>query len=120
MMNGARVPGVLGEVEIFVHSNEAGRQTGFISVEWRNGTANIHGVAVSEEFRRQGIAARLLDHVIESASLKRITSFECITAETENLQALSFFENKEFIVHGFAGSYPRGQRAVRLKRDHSF
>lgn len=120
MLDGLGVPGVRGEMEIFVHKTDAGIQTGFIAVEWSAAVTNIHGVAVAEEFRRQGVSSRLLDHVVASSTARGVTSLKCITAETENMPALSFFQKKGFANMGFAGKYPNGQKAVGLKREIGF
>ena len=109
--------GVIGEVELFIHEDDAGQRTGFVAVEWReDDIGNIHGVAVDETHRRQGVANHLLDHVEQLASQRRTLKLVCITAETDNAPALSFFTDCGFQNLGFEGEYPNRQRAVRLSR----
>ena len=121
MLNGNRAAlrdqGVIGEVELFIHE-DAGERTGFVAVEWKNGgEGHIHGVAVDQRHRRQGVANHLLDHVEQLARQRGTLKLECITAETENAPALSCFIKWGFQNLGYAGAnYPKGQRAVKLSR----
>ena len=109
--------GVTSRVELFIHEDDAGQRTGFVAVEWKeDGIGYIHGVAVDETHRRQGVANHLLDHVEQLARQRGTLKLECITAETENAPALSCFTNYEFQNLGFQGNYPKGQRAVRLSK----
>ena len=118
MMKGEPPPFVAGEVALVVHLNDVGQQTGFIAVEWpRVGDGNvghIHGVAVDDKFRRQGIATLLLDHVAKIARDRMLSRLECITAETDNPHALNCFKSYGFRTKGYCGSYPNRQRAVKL------
>ena len=121
MLNGNRDAlrplGVIGEVELFIHEDDAGQRTGFVAVEWKeDGIGDIRGVAVDETHRRKGVAKHLLDHVEQLARQRGIRSLRCITAETENAPALSCFTDCGFQNLGFEGNYPNGQRAVRLSR----
>ena len=122
MLNGNRAAlqaqGVIGEVELFIHEDNAGERTGFVAVEWKNGgIGDIHGVAVDQRHRRQGVANHLLDHVEQLARLRGTLKLECITAETENAPALSCFIQWGFQNLGFVGrNYPNGQRPVKLSR----
>ena len=113
MMNGNR-----GEVELFIHEDDAGERTGFVAVEWKNGgIGDIHGVVVDEKHRRQGVANHLLDHVEQLARQRGTLRLECITAETANAPALSCFIKWGFQNLGFVGrNYPNGQRPVKLSR----
>ena len=120
MLNGNRAAlrdqGVIGEVELFIHE-DAGERTGFVAVEWKNGgEGHIHGVAVDQRHRRQGVANHLLDHVKKLAIPRGTLKLECITAETENAPALRCFTDWGFENLGFVGNYPKGQRAVKLSR----
>ena len=115
MLNGIAPPGVIGNVNLFIHLNIAGQQTGFFALEKKQNVGNILGVAVDENFRRQGIATLLLKHAEEIARSQEISTLECITAETENPSALTCFVRYGFINMGYAGKYPEGQRAVRLR-----
>jgi ribosomal protein S18 acetylase RimI-like enzyme len=110
--------GVPGEVELFIYQDDAGQPNGFIAVEWEKGgvKGNIHGVAVDELKRGQGLATQLLECVIICASERGVMYLECITAETHNAPALSFFMKNGFENQGYQGNYPKGQRAVRLLR----
>ena len=111
MMNGNR-----GEVELFIHEDDAGERTGFVAVEWKNGgIGDIRGVAVDERHRRKGVANHLLDHVKKLAHQRGTLKLECITAETANAPALSCFTDWGFENLGFVGNYPKGQRAVKLR-----
>lgn len=87
-------------------------------MEWKkNGVeGHIHGVAVEERYRRQGVANHLLDCVEKLARERGILRLESITAETDNAPALSCFTQWGFENLGFVGNYPEGQRAVRLLR----
>ena len=121
MLNGNRDAlrplGVIGEVELFIHEDDAGQRTGLVAVEWKeDGIGDIHGVAVDETHRRKGVAKHLLDHVEQLARQRGTMSLECITAETENAPALSCFTDCGFQKLGFEGYYPKGQRAVRLRK----
>jgi ribosomal protein S18 acetylase RimI-like enzyme len=108
--------GVIGDVELFIHEDDAVQRTGFAAVEWSiNGTGNIHGVAVDERYRGQGFATHLLNHVEQLASQRGTLTLEAITAET-NIPALSCFTNFGFHNLGFKGNYPNGQRAVLLRK----
>ena len=112
MMNGTR-----GKVELFIHEDDAGERTGFVAVEWKNGgEGHIHGVAVDQRHRRQGVANHLLDHVEQLARQRGTLKLECITAETENGPGLSCFIKWGFQNLGVVGKYPNGQRAVKLSR----
>lgn len=115
MLNGIAPPGVKGKVNLFIHLNTSGQQTGFFALEKKQTAGNILGVAVDESSRRQGIATLLLKHAEELARSQEISSLECITAETENPSALTCFVRYGFINMGYAGKYPEGQRAVRLR-----
>ena len=121
MLNGNRAAlqdqGVKGEVELFIHEDDAGERTGFVAVEWKNGgIGDIRGVAVDERHRRKGVANHLLDHVEQLARQRGTLELECITAETANAPALSCFIKWGFQNLGFVGKYPNGQRAVKLSR----
>ena len=121
MLNGnssaLRPLGVIGVVELFIHEDDAGQRTGFVAVEWKNDDiGHIHGVAVDENHRRQGVANHLLDHVEQLARKRGTLRLECITAETANAPALSCFIKWGFQNLGFVGKYPNGQRAVKLSR----
>jgi len=114
----ALVPyGVNGEVALFIHEDGLGQCTGFVAVEWRQRVGHIHGVVVDDQFRRQGVATRLLNHVEQLARDRGITTLECITAETDNAPALHCFTQWGFDNEGSVGNYPLGQRAVRLRRE---
>ena len=122
MLNGNRAAlqaqGVIGVVELFIHVDDAGERTGFVAVEWKNGgEGHIHGVAVDQRHRRQGVANHLLDHVEQLARQRGTLKLECITAETANAPGLSCFIKWGFQNLGYAGAnYPKGQRAVKLSR----
>ena len=121
MLNGnsaaLQAQGVKGEVELFIHEDDAGERTGFVAVEWKNGgIGDIQGVAVDEKHRRKGVANHLLDHVEQLARQRGTLKLECITAETDNAPALNCFINCGFQNLGFVGKYPNGQRAVKLSR----
>ena len=112
MMNGNR-----GEVELFIHEDDAGERTGFVAVEWKNGgEGHIHGVAVDQRHRRQGVANHLLDHVEQLARQRGTLKLECITAATANAPGLSCFIKWGFQNLGVVGNYPNGQSAVKLSR----
>ena len=113
MMNGNR-----GEVELFIHEDDAGERTGFVAVEWKNGgIGDIQGVAVDQRHRRQGVANHLLDHVEQLARQRGTLKLECITAATANAAGLNCFIKCGFQNLGYAGAnYPNGQRAVKLSR----
>lgn len=108
--------GVIGEIELFIHEDDAGQSTGFVAVEWRQGAGHIHGVVVDDRFRTQGVATELVNHVAQLAHNRGIATLECITAETDNVPALRCFIQLGFDNEGYAGQYPHGQRAVRLRR----
>jgi ribosomal protein S18 acetylase RimI-like enzyme len=74
-------------------------------------------VAVDEQFRRQGVATQLLNHVEGLARRRGISTLKCITSDTANAPALSCFGRYGFHREGFVGAYPGGQRAVGLRRD---
>ena len=110
--------GVTGEVALFIHEEDGvGQRTGFVAVEWWQGVGHIHGVVVDERFRRQRVATQLLDHVEQLARHRGTRTLECITAETDNAPALRCFEQWGFHNEGHFGTYPQGQRAVRLCRN---
>ena len=113
MMNGNR-----GEVELFIHEDDAGERTGFVAVEWKNGgIGDIQGVAVDEKHRRKGVAKHLLNHVEQLARQRGTLKLECITAATANAAGLNCFMKCGFQNLGYAGAnYPNGQRAVKLSR----
>ena len=115
ILDGIAPPGVIGQVNLYVLLNKEGQQTGFLALEKQQNAGNILGVAVDENFRRQGIATLLLKHAEEIARSQEISTLECITAETENPSALTCFVRYGFINMGYAGKYPEGQRAVRLR-----
>jgi len=121
MLNGnhaALVPhGVNGEVALFIHVDDLGQRTGFVAVEWRQHVGHIHGVVVDVGFRMQGVATQLLNYVAQLAHQRGIARLECITAQTENTPALNCFTQWGFIILGYAGQYPHGQSAVRLRRE---
>ena len=110
--------GVIGNVQLFIHEDDEEQPNGFVAVEWKkNGVeGHIHGVAVEERYRRQGVANHLLDCVEKLARERGILRLESITAETDNAPALSCFTQWGFENLGFVGNYPEGQRAVRLLR----
>lgn len=110
--------GVTGELALFVDEDGAGQRTGFVAVEWRERrVGHVHGVVVREAFRQRGVATLLLDHVVRLARERRIATLECITAESDNVPALGCFTQRGFRNVGHVGHYPRGQRAVRLRRE---
>jgi ribosomal protein S18 acetylase RimI-like enzyme len=109
--------GVIGDVELFIHEDDAGQRTGLVAIEWReDGIGYIHGVAVSERHRKKGLANHLLNHVEQIARHRGTRKLECITADTENAPALSCFTKYGFQNLGFEGNYPKGQSAVRLSK----
>jgi ribosomal protein S18 acetylase RimI-like enzyme len=115
ILNGIAPLGVIGQVNLYVLLNKARQQTGFLAFEKQQNAGNILGVAVDENFRRQGIATLLLKHAEEIARSQEISTLECITAETENPSALKCFVRYGFINMGYAGIYPKRQPAVRLR-----
>jgi ribosomal protein S18 acetylase RimI-like enzyme len=71
---------------------------------------------VADEFRGQGVATQLLDHVEQVARLQGASALECLTSETDNVPAFSCFIRLGFVKVEPAGRYPHGQQAVRLRR----
>lgn len=108
---------IVANVEIFVAEIEDQGVVGFAAVELRDGRkADLHGIAVDVEYEGQGVASKLLRHVIDQARLRGVEQAECITAETANPAALGLFTRQGFQNAGLIGCYPRGQRAIKLTR----
>ena len=106
---------VINQPCLYVYDEkEGGQSLGFVAVEWSNETGNIHGVAVFNRYRKNGIASKLFNHVVEVAKSRNIRVLETITAENENPAALNFFKAKGFQISGYAGQYPYGQGAISL------
>jgi len=105
-------------VEIYVQEGDDGGVLGFIAVEWvepgDTKTCEIHGISVRSGARRGGVASTLLDYVVGHGIKRGAHRLRAITAEVDNPPALRFLEARGFANQGFAGFYPRGQRAVRV------
>ena len=108
-------------VEIHVQEGDGGGILGFIAVEWiersDTKTGEIHGISVRSGARRGGVASTLVDYVVGLGVKRGAHQLRAITAEVDNPPALRFFEARGFANQGFAGFYPRGQRAVRVIRN---
>ncbi len=100
----------------FICENDQGQAMGYAKIEWGQNSGDIQGVVVSPDFRRKGVATKLLDHIELVARERKIAHLKCITAETENPAALECFTQWGFQNEGFCGHYPQGQRAVLLRR----
>ena len=60
--------GVGQDVELFIHEDGVGKPDGFAAIDWKmGGVAYLHGIAVRQEARRQGVAQQLLEHVVQAA-----------------------------------------------------
>jgi len=112
--NGANEPAF--GYKFYICCNEQGQQQGFMVAEYVPTICKIHAIAVSLQHRKAGVASRLLQCAIERCRELGITQLESITAETQNMPALSFFERHQFVNHGHVGYYPNQQRAVKLLR----
>lgn len=117
ILNGNPVPGVQVQNLQFFIGEIDGAAAGFLALEWKTGEAMIHGVAVSADYKRQGVASCLLTHILVVAQDKGVHSLKAITAETANPAALALFGAHGFENQGRAGNYPAGQRAVHLCRE---
>ena len=109
----------MAEVEVFVHTAADGTGDGFAAIEWKSSgqVLELHAIAVDAEHRSEGVGSALIDHLVSLAQARKGSgAIECITAETENPAALQFFTHAGFENLGFAGYYPAGQRAVRLRK----
>ena len=111
------------QLQFFLAGEEGvGKPHGFVAVGWPMpdqqldvAQCEIHGIVTGVEFRRQGVASRLMDHVKEQAVTRGVRRLECISAQHDNPAALAFFTQRGFVNLGPAGNYPQGQRAVRLR-----
>lgn len=110
--------GVGQDVELFIHEDGVGNPDGFAAIDWKmGGVADLHGIAVRKEARRQGVAQQLLEHVVQAALARGTKVLWSLTAQVENPAALGFFINNGFDLVGVAGNYPNGQVAVSLSRN---
>jgi ribosomal protein S18 acetylase RimI-like enzyme len=96
--------------------DDGDRRMGFAYVQWTGSEGDIQGVVVDPACRRKGVATQLLDHIEQVARDRGVPSLTCITAETQNPAALGCFTQRGYTNEGFCGTYPNGQRAVRLRR----
>lgn len=71
---------------------------GAIGIKLNKNTATIKHISVLEEFRNQGIAKKLIQHVIEHFSL------EIVTAETDK-DAVGFYRSLGFKCEEFSTEY---------------
>lgn len=97
-------------------TDDEGQRMGFAQVQWTTHAGDIQGVVADPAFRRRGVANQLLDHIEQFARDRGVSTLKCITAETQNPAALGCFIGRGFIIEGFRGNYPNGQRAVGLRR----
>lgn len=89
---------------------------GFIAVEWTPNVGKIHGIVVGEEHRGKGVGDFLLNEVCAEAVRRNIGLLECLTGEDANPHAMQLFNRNGFENPIRVGTYPRGQRAVRLTK----
>ena len=103
------------------HPDDARRVVGFALVSYRARRSNVDKLAVRAEHRRQGVAARLLDTVIELARADdaRAPAAERVTlmADVRNDVAVRLYERKGFVVdRRVPGAYGQGTEGVNMSR----
>ena len=91
-------------VKVFV-SEDRGRKTGMMVLMFSEDTAEIIGIAVSDNARRKGIGKQLIQRVMKSEDL------ESIKAQTDD-DSIGFYRKCGFSVERIVIEYPDGP-AVR-------
>lgn len=71
---------------------------GIIGIKLNKNTATIKHISILEEFRKQGIAKKLVQHVMDHSSL------EIVTAETDK-DAVGFYRSLGFKCEEFSTEY---------------
>ena len=104
----AQMQGYLSDssVKAFVCENQSGK-TGMMILKISDDAAEIIGIAVSDESRRQGIGKRLLQSAMESEGLKSVR------AQTDD-DSIGFYRKCGFAEEKTVIEYPNGP-AVRYR-----
>ena len=74
---------------------------------------HIMNIAVSEEYRRRGIATAILDKMIEDGIKKGIKAFT-LEVRDSNISAISLYEKKGFTFVGIRKKYYAGKEDARI------
>lgn len=102
---------------VYVCECEAGKPAGFVVASFMRIICDIKAIAVLPEYRRAGVAGMLLDFVLGRCAELGVEQVVSLTAETQNVAALGFFQARGFVPQGLVGTYMRGQAALKLQLD---
>lgn len=96
----------------FVYVDVEGAVQGFVDIKILYDEADLMHIAVSQEFRGQGIGAKLLAHAIEEAEGKAIA----LEVRQSNFKAINLYEKYDFFREGTRKNYYHGEDAVLMWR----
>lgn len=96
----------------FVYLGDEGAVQGFVDIKILYDEADLMHIAVSQEFRGQGIGAKLLAQAIEEAEGKAIA----LEVRQSNFKAINLYEKYDFLREGTRKNYYHGEDAVLMWR----
>lgn len=94
-----------------------GGVAGFLGVQYVLDTAEITNIAVSDNYKRQGIATKLLNNVFKQLKSQNISSIELEVRET-NFSAQMLYQKADFIKCGVRKRYysDTGESAILMTK----
>jgi ribosomal-protein-alanine N-acetyltransferase len=117
------LPPLIGQPSIrTVIARDRTRPVGFAIFsleELADGEVDLLAIAVTAAWQRRGVGRRLLEHV-EKQARERVTvhpRWLILAVAEDNRRARHLFERAGFtVVAGEPGTYPRGQRSIRMRK----
>jgi ribosomal protein S18 acetylase RimI-like enzyme len=94
---------IMASNEVFVGFVEVGRLAGVIAYETGEEEVDICRLVVHPEYFRRGIAAKLLEHVLEHAAAGRRT---VVSTGKDNMPAISLYKRFGFVENGEVEAAP--------------
>lgn len=91
-------------VTLVAVDTDTGRVVGFINVHHVMGEGDLNDIAVTEPYRRQGIASRLLEAQLHRGKKEKIASYTLEVRES-NERAIRFYESFGFQRIGMRKNY---------------
>ena len=100
-------------LSIYIGIREGDKLLGYAGMQIILDEGHIHNVAVSHDFRRQGIARRLTDRLLEIAE-EHVLSVMFLEVRESNTAAIALYESLGFDTVGHRQSYYRNPQENAL------
>ena len=97
----------------YLVASDGGKTVGFGGFAQVFDEGHIMNIAVSAEYRRQGIASLILDELIKKGKENGVTSFT-LEVRDGNAAAISLYEKKGFTLAGVRKKYYGGKEDARI------